>query len=310
MDRAVEILADCVCHPVISEEEVGEARGVMELMKTALPSEMFSKDAVQRAAYGILPDGSSQAMGNYHYAPSEQLPLITADKVMQFRNRMTYGENCVISAAGIDHDHLMRLCKQYFEPGTATTSTSSGSSTALPIVSNPASYLAKASRAKPVFTGGLIVERRELKEPNVRVSIGFEVGGWKGPDLVPACVLQQIMGGGSSFSAGGPGKGMYTRLYQNILNQYYWAESAQSFVLMQDHCGLIGIDGSVNEPAQVSSLLRVLIDQIYRFGVEEVTEAELDRAKNMLKSMMMMQLESRLVLCEDIARQVERQGTS
>jgi len=39
-------------------------------------------------------------------------------------------------------------------------------------------------------------------------------------DFVPSCVLNLMMGGGGSFSAGGPGKGMYTRLYRNVLNRY------------------------------------------------------------------------------------------
>lgn len=38
-------------------------------------------------------------------------------------------------------------------------------------------------------------------------------------DFVPSCVLNLMMGGGGSFSAGGPGKGMYTRLYRNVLNR-------------------------------------------------------------------------------------------
>ena len=29
-----------------------------------------------------------------------------------------------------------------------------------------------------------------------------------------------LMGGGGSFSAGGPGKGMFSRLYLNVLNRY------------------------------------------------------------------------------------------
>ena len=33
-------------------------------------------------------------------------------------------------------------------------------------------------------------------------------------DLVGIVILQQLLGGGDSFSAGGPGKGMYTRLYK------------------------------------------------------------------------------------------------
>ena len=39
-----------------------------------------------------------------------------------------------------------------------------------------------------------------------------------------------------------------------------------------------------------------------------MSDIELERAKNMLKSMMFMQLESRLVLCEDIARQFVTYG--
>ena len=37
-------------------------------------------------------------------------------------------------------------------------------------------------------------------------------------DFVAFCVLNMLMGGGGSFSAGGPGKGMYSRLYTNVLN--------------------------------------------------------------------------------------------
>ena len=38
-------------------------------------------------------------------------------------------------------------------------------------------------------------------------------------NFIPTCVLHSLMGGGGSFSAGGPGKGMYTRLYTNVLNR-------------------------------------------------------------------------------------------
>jgi hypothetical protein len=36
-------------------------------------------------------------------------------------------------------------------------------------------------------------------------------------DRVPICVLQSLLGGGNSFSAGGPGKGMYSRLYREVI---------------------------------------------------------------------------------------------
>ncbi len=52
----------------------------------------------------------------------------------------------------------------------------------------------------------------------------------------------------------------------------------------------------------------MFIDQLLRLTVEPVTEEELSRAKNMLKSMLFMQLESRLITAEDIARQVMAYG--
>ena len=51
------------------------------------------------------------------------------------------------------------------------------------------------------------------------IVIGLESCSHKDPDFVAYCVLNMMMGGGGSFSAGGPGKGMYTRLYLNVLNR-------------------------------------------------------------------------------------------
>lgn len=51
------------------------------------------------------------------------------------------------------------------------------------------------------------------------IVIGFEGCSHKDSDFIAICVLNMIMGGGGSFSAGGPGKGMYSRLYTNVLNR-------------------------------------------------------------------------------------------
>jgi hypothetical protein len=44
-----------------------------------------------------------------------------------------------------------------------------------------------------------------------------------------SCVINTLMGGGGSFSAGGPGKGMYSRLYLNVLNRYHFMFSATAY---------------------------------------------------------------------------------
>ena len=49
--------------------------------------------------------------------------------------------------------------------------------------------------------------------------LGLESCSHHSDDFVTTCVLSTLMGGGGSFSAGGPGKGMYSRLYTNVLNR-------------------------------------------------------------------------------------------
>ena len=54
----------------------------------------------------------------------------------------------------------------------------------------------------------------------------------------------------------------------------------------------------------LSRFKQVFVDELSQLTVTKVTDEELSRAKNMLKSMMFTQLESRLITCEDIAKQV------
>ena len=59
-----------------------------------------------------------------------------------------------------------------------------------------------------------------------------------------------LLGGGGSFSAGGPGKGMYSRLYLNVLNRHHWMYSATAFNHSYSDSGIFCINASSN-PSQV-----------------------------------------------------------
>lgn len=64
------------------------------------------------------------------------------------------------------------------------------------------------------------------------VVLGMESCSHQHDDFIAVCVLSMLMGGGGSFSAGGPGKGMYTRLYTNVLNRHVLAN-------YRDNCSLL-----------------------------------------------------------------------
>lgn len=136
-----------------------------------------------------------------------------------------------------------------------------------------------------------------------QVAIGFKSVSWGDDDLVAVCVLHTLLGGGGSFSSGGPGKGMYTRLYSEILNKHGWVSAASAF----NHCysdgGVFGIHGVCEDAAHLNKLIEVVGLQVGRLG-GALKSGELERAKMMTKSSLVMNLESRGVVCEDLGRQV------
>ena len=64
------------------------------------------------------------------------------------------------------------------------------------------------------------------------------------PDLYAFAVMNSLMGGGGSFSAGGPGKGMYSQLYLNVLNRYHSVYSALAQNFSSLDSGLFCLFGS------------------------------------------------------------------
>lgn len=285
-ERGLELLADAVLRPATTPESVTAAVEDLTFRNDYMMADVMSRDGMSMAAY----EGSS--LGNFHFPKNMlQMGLHTPEKITQFRQSILYGNNCVLAAAGMEHDELVTMAKKYFDTNNLPTT----SLTAAP----------KKSPAK--YTGGLYVEQREMQEPFVKLAIGYEVGGYKSESLYTMCVLEKLLGGGSSFSAGGPGKGMYTRLYLDVLNRHHWIESAQGFVVPHENNGLLGIDASC-QGENIQYLYQVVLDQFLRLATEEVTPLELSRAKNMLRSQLMMQLESRIVVCEDIARQYATYG--
>jgi processing peptidase subunit alpha len=139
------------------------------------------------------------------------------------------------------------------------------------------------------------------------VILAFPTVGWSDDDVVPVCVVDTLLGGGASFSAGGPGKGMYSRLYREVLNAHAWVESANAFSAQLYDSGLVGIYGSA-APEHAGGLTQIMMAHLLRLTEEPVRATELARARNQLAGSVMMNLETRGLLCEDIGRQILSHG--
>jgi processing peptidase subunit alpha len=316
LDGAVELLAETVLRPSFTEEDVAEAREVIGFEREDMQYEPMAlvQEWMHEAAYG-----KGTPLGQPLFVEPARLPDVDAAALEAFRARHAVGEKIVVAGGGVDHDELVEAARRHF--GDAPASEADAGTPDTPNSPGPHSLgSAAAARAAPAaYVGGEVRVEAEVAQaavsqtfvdappPMTHLMIGFGVGGWHGKDLVPLCVLHTLLGGGSSFSAGGPGKGMYTRLYLEVLNMNTWVDSALATTVMYADTGLLGIYGTAL-PQDAFHLTRALCQQLYKIAVQPVSFEELSRARNQLKSSVLMNLESRSILCEDIGRQMLTYG--
>nr|ACJ86214.1 unknown [Medicago truncatula] len=125
---------------------------------------------------------------------------------------------------------------------------------------------------------------------------------------ISSFVLQMLMGGGGSFSAGGPGKGMHSRLFLRVLNEYQQIQSFSAFNSIFNNTGLFGIYASTSSDFAPKAVELAAKELIAIATPEKVPEVQLDRAKKSTKTAVLMNLESRMIASEDIGRQILTYG--
>ena len=178
--QGLDIIAETVFDPLYPDEEIEESKDVIRWSASEMLGAVISRDVAQLAAF------SGSPLSNHHFCPETEIDKLNRSMLLDFKRQQFFGPNCLIAGAGIDHATLVGLVKERFSQ-------------------LPASSPSYVPRKPSIYTGGLQTSERELKEPFTRVCIGFKCGGWSDDSLVGLCVLQTLLGGGSSFSAGGPG---------------------------------------------------------------------------------------------------------
>ncbi|KAL1510788.1 hypothetical protein AB1Y20_007074 [Prymnesium parvum] len=278
--EALDMLAETILAPKFLPWELKEvAQAVsIELEEFSKLKQMLVQEMAHPAAFG-----GSSPLGKPLMCPPRNLSAITPEVLASYVSERLTPDKLVVTAAGYDHDQLVSHAKAIF----------GGLAPGKPMATPPSNY-----------EGGEM--RTSADEDLTHFALAFKGCGWKDEALVPFCVLNTLMGGGSSFSAGGPGKGMYTRLYQNILNQHGYVQEASVFNAFYKETGLFGIYGAA-PPEAMGILVSAVCDEFKKLSAA-ITDEELSRAKNQLKSSLLMNLEQRQILFEDIGRQVVTYG--
>ncbi|KAH8553276.1 Metalloenzyme, LuxS/M16 peptidase-like protein [Umbelopsis sp. PMI_123] len=320
--QVMSVFADVIRNPCIAPDEVEEQRqtALYEVQDIWSKPEMFLPEVLHIVAF------NENTLGNPLLCPPENLAAMTPELIKDYMNTWYRPERMVVAVCGTDHDIAVKLAEQYF--GSIPTSASpldsvethkviqqrqgKGASFVQSLFSSSKSHTAESLATQPAYySGGLeLLESPDL--PFTHIQVAFEGLPIHDDDIYALATLQILLGGGGSFSAGGPGKGMYSRLFTNVLNQHYWVESCTAFNHCYTDSGLFGIAASCR-PEYTNVLLEVVcreLDLVARQDVGHlgVNQVELNRAKNQLKSSLLMNLESRMVQLEDLGRQVQVQG--
>lgn len=303
--RAIEsvtrLLADVTLRPTLHEEEVFLARRAIQFELETLgmrpEQEPILMDMIHAAAY------RENTLGLPKLCPPQNLDAINRDVLMNYLKYHHSPERMVIAGVGVNHDELVHNVKRFFVDDPAIWDKEQIKGTGAEEV----------DKSIAQYTGGIRKEECEIPiyaaaglPELAHVVIGLEGCSHQDPDFVALCVLNIMMGGGGSFSAGGPGKGMYSRLYTNVLNRFHWMYSATAYNHAYADTGLFCIHASA-PPSNVRDMVEVVTRELVNMTSNPGRE-ELSRSKIQLQSMLLMNLESRPVVFEDVGRQVLATG--
>ena len=286
LPEATELLCDAVMNAKLADHEVAEAaKALSEEMKALLEN---PANLMMEAAHATAFDGG---LGQPLVATPSALARLDGDALAQFVQSNYTAPRVVLAAAGCAHEDLVAC--------------------AAPLLSQlpdgPGAGVDHA-RGPGAYVGGDY--RVQTDSPVTNVVLGFEfAGGWKDHKASTAMtVLNTLMGGGGSFSAGGPGKGMYSRLYTRVLNRHAWAQNCTAFHSVFDDVGVVGVSG-VADGERAGDMVKVMVDEMAAVASPGgITEEELKRAKAATVSSILMNLESKAIVAEDVGRQMLTYG--
>lgn len=263
---ALDILADILTEPVFDPGELAKEKDVV--LQEIGEAWDNPDDAVFELLSGLA--WGDHPLGRPILGTAESVKAQTRDGLFAFMRRQYAPDEMIVAVAGaVDATAFLRLVEDKF----AGYSGGNG----------------RAAREKPAYVGGVRHEPRRIEQTHLAAA--FPGVAARDERFFAMRVFSEAFGGG-----------MASRLFQTIREERGLAYSIYSFVECFDEAGVLGVYAGTDEEqgAETARLVRETIEAM----TESIADAEIERARAMLKSSLMMSLESPAARIEAAAGQL------
>ncbi|WBU60687.1 M16 family metallopeptidase [Paracoccus albus] len=260
---ALDVISDIVLNPAFDQREIEIERGVI------LQEIGQSLDTPDDIIFDWLQEAAypDQAIGRTILGPAERVSNFGRTDLAGFVTEHYGPGQIILAAAGaVDHDAIVRQAEAIFGHLAARSS--------------PARDIARWQGA----------ETRRVKDlEQAHFTLAFEGPGYLSPDYHAAQIWTVAMGGGMS-----------SRLFQKIREERGLCYTIFAQSGFHDDTGMMTIYAGT-AAADLAELTQLTVDELKR-SVDEMSDAEIARARAQLKAGTLMGLESSSGQAERIAR--------
>ncbi|MCA2012681.1 insulinase family protein [Cereibacter sphaeroides] len=260
---ALDVIADIVLNPAFDKREIEVERHVI------LQEIGQAADTPDDVIFDWLQEASypDQPLGRPILGPADRIAEYNADDLKRFvRGHYGPGQMILAAAGAVHHDQLVRMAEDLF--GVI-----------------PALEMAVAEPARFQCN-----ERREIKDlEQAHFALAIEGPAFRDPDLFTAQVFAGAMGGGMS-----------SRLFQKLREERGLCYTTFAQAGAHDDTGSITVYAGTGGK-DIRDLANLTIDE-FRRATQDMTEAEIARARTQMKAGLLMGLESPSSRAERLAR--------
>ncbi|OWU86439.1 peptidase M16 [Oceanicola sp. 22II-s10i] len=266
---AMEVISDILRNPTFEDSEIEVERGVI---LSEIGQALDTPDDVifDWLQEQCYPD---QPLGRTILGPAERVRSFGKEDLRRFITEHYGPEQMILTAAGaVDHDAIVRLAEALFGDMTPR-----------------AEYDIPTAR----FRGGEVRQVKKLEQSHF--ALALESPDYRHPDAYAAQIYATALGGGMS-----------SRLFQEIREKRGLCYTIYAQAGAYADTGVTTIYAGT-APDQLKALADITIDEMKR-AAEDMTDAEIARARAQMKAGLLMGLEGPSSRAERLARMLQIWG--